>query len=87
MLSSSQVKIHERAVSLSREYSRLERELVEVLREVDKSRLFRRLNCRSLFGYATKLLGLSEAVAYSFINVARKTAVVADLREAIESRR
>ena len=73
MLSSEQTQIHERALVLANNFRQLEVELVDVLREVDRTKLYRKLEQPSLFAYATKVLKLSEATAYMFITVARKT--------------
>ncbi len=64
--------LHEKALHLSSEYRRLEKELIEVLQEIEEQRLYVELGFSSMFRYATESLGLSEANAYAFIAVARK---------------
>jgi hypothetical protein len=54
------------------------------LDEIDQLKLYRTLGYSSLFTYAVGALGFSEAVAYSFITVARKTRELSLLKEAIQ---
>ena len=86
-LSPDQKAVHARALELSTKHRRLEAMLVAVLKEIDKSKLYRKLGQASLFSYAVKLLGLSESTAYAFISVARKSDEVALLFGAIEEQR
>lgn len=82
-LSVAKREIHNRALYICKRYFNAESELVLVLIEVDRSKLYRDLGKRSLFVYAVECLGLSEAVACCFISVARKSAEVPELRAAI----
>ncbi len=86
-LSENQLELHERAIQLSREFRRLEGELVLILDEIDRLRFFRRLGYASLFTYAVGALGLSEATAYSFISVARKSREIPELKIAVIEQR
>lgn len=72
MLTQEQLKIHARALEISSGYLKREFELLAVLGEVDRTKLFKKLDCPSLFRYAVDLLGLSEAMAYALISIARK---------------
>ena len=83
ILSESQQTLHERALGLSREFRKLESELILVLQEIDQLKLHKRLGYSSLFTYTVGALGLSESTAYSFISVARKAQEVPELKEAI----
>ena len=85
-LSPTQKALHQRALDLSAQHRRIESLLITVLKEIDKSRLYRKLGQPSLFIYAIRLLGLTESVAYGFISVARKADEIAPLLEAIETR-
>lgn len=78
-------KIHARATRAAQAFKRSEAELVEALIAVDGSRVYRRLGYPSLFRYTNECLGLSEAVAYCAIAVARKSARVPALRAAVSS--
>jgi len=78
-----QKSIHTRALELSSNYKKLEAELIEVLQQVEATKLFKQLGCSSLFKYAVEILGFSESVAYLFISVARKARDVAALAAAI----
>lgn len=75
--------LHVRAVELSRQHRILEAELVDILRAIDRRKLFKQLGYSSLFLYASDGLGLSESVAYALITVARKSAEIEALKVAI----
>lgn len=82
-----QKTIHERAMNASKRHSQAEEDLVKALVDVDRTKLFKRLNCPSLFFYTTQILGKSESVAYALISVARKTTDVPLLKEALQQKR
>jgi hypothetical protein len=84
-LTNEQSALHQRALNLSREHRRVEWHLIEILEEIDRTKLFKRLGCSSLFQYAVQHLKLSEPIAYSFISVARKAQIAPRLREALKS--
>ena len=86
-LTTAQAKLHEGTVALSRQHRQLEAQLVVALQEVDRTRLWRHLDCTSSFQYAVRELGLSEPVAYAFLAVARKAATIQALSDAIAERR
>lgn len=75
--------IYNRALKLSRTYRKIEQQIIEILIQVEETKLYRILNKPSMFLYATELLNLSEAVAFSLISVAGKARAVPALREAI----
>lgn len=83
-LTSRQQQMHERALNLVKQHSRIEAELIQSLQEIDACKLYKKLECPSLFVYATQKLGLSEAVAYAFISVARKAKEIDSLQSAIK---
>ncbi len=82
-LSNKHKLIHARAVELSQKYLRLEWDLIQILREVEKSKLYKLFDKPSLFRYSVEVLNLSEAVTYSLITLARKSAEVPALAEAL----
>jgi 5-methylcytosine-specific restriction endonuclease McrA len=82
-LTARQTELHTRALRLSREHRELEAKLCECLREIDETKLFKKLGWPSLFIYATRELGLTEAIAYAFISVARKSREIPELKVAI----
>jgi HNH endonuclease len=86
-LSLDQKNLHHRALALTAQHRRIESTLIVVLKEIDKTKLYKKLGQPSLFTYAVKLLGLTESVAYGFISVARKSDQVAPLFKAIEEQR
>ncbi len=83
VLDKNQLELHERAIGLSREFRRLEGELILILGEIDQLKFFKRLGYASLFAYAVGALGLSEANAYAFISVARKSREIQELKIAV----
>jgi hypothetical protein len=85
-LTAHQTQLHQTALSLSREHRELEAKLCACLREIDRTKLFRNLGYSSLFMYSTRELGLSEASAYAFIAVARKSREIPELQCAIEEK-
>ncbi|MGE0634116.1 MAG: HNH endonuclease signature motif containing protein [Pseudobdellovibrionaceae bacterium] len=78
-------QIHERAMEVAKAYKRSEIELIEILEQVDRYRIYYQHKCNSLFTYATEVLKLSNEVAYIFIGVARKTREVPELKEEIRN--
>jgi hypothetical protein len=84
-LSSETQAIHSRAMRAAEFFRKSESELIDALIEVDHAKVFRKLGHASLFVYATGALGLSEAVAYNAIAVARKAAQVPALLENIRT--
>jgi len=85
-LTKEQTRVHERALAIKRDYDNLEWQMIECLQEIDRLKIFKYLGFPSLFQYAVQCLGFSESVAYSFINVARKAAVVGELEEALRTK-
>jgi 5-methylcytosine-specific restriction endonuclease McrA len=82
--------LHARALRAAESFRQSEAELIDVLIEVDREKLFRKLGFASLFVYVTSDLqsgglGLSEAVAYNAIAVARKAAQIPKLQESIRT--
>ena len=86
-LSPQQLALHEKALYISREHRRLEGNVIEILQQVDDSKLYKKLGFSSLFKYTVESLGFTEAVAYSFITVMRKTLQIKDLKTAIETQK
>ena len=85
-LTKEQSQVHERALAIKRDYDKLEWQMIESLQEIDRLKIFKYLGFPSLFQYAVQGLGFSESVAYSFINVARKAAIVVELKEALRAK-
>ena len=82
-LSSSQNVLHTKALALSRRHRLVENHLIEVLGEIDRTRLFRALGHQSLFVYVVSSLSFSESTAYALITVARKAKEVSQLKAAL----
>jgi hypothetical protein len=65
--------LHDRAVAIGRLIRRNESDLVEILREVDRVRLFKKFDCSSLFIYAVKYLDLDESIALGLRDQSRSS--------------
>lgn len=76
--------LHQQAIHLAREHRRVEWEIIRVMQEIDRKKMHKKFGCTSLFKYSVDGLGLSEAIAYSLISVARKSIEVPALKQAIE---
>ncbi len=76
-------QIHQRALELSTRYKKAEAELLEILDQVDRHRVYLEQGHSSLFLYAVRGLGLSEGVAYNLITVARKARAVPEIKSMI----
>jgi len=87
MKSKSQIvdEIHQRGLAAVARFKSCEIELIEVLEQADRFRVHTAMGFSSLFVYATSGLGLSDEVAYIYINVARKAREVPALKEAIRA--
>jgi 5-methylcytosine-specific restriction endonuclease McrA len=76
-------KLHEKALRCATDFLRLESELINILQEIDDTKVFTHFGFTSLFGYAVGALKLSEGQAYGLISIARKSREVPELKEAI----
>lgn len=75
--------LHVKAVELSSRILSTEKELVLVLQEIEKERVYRLLGFNSLFQYCVLALKLSESQSYALISVSRKCSVTPVLQEAV----
>jgi hypothetical protein len=77
--------LHEKALQFAKTYLRAENDLISILQTIDDCRGYRELGYRSLFEYSRQALGLSEAVSYNLITVARKAKEVPLLQEKLRA--
>jgi hypothetical protein len=77
--------LHEKALQIAKTYLCAESDLISILQAIDDCRGYRELGYRSLFEYSRQALGLSEAVSYNLITVARKAKEVPMLQEKIRA--
>ena len=80
-------QLHQKAIQIADGYLRFEGELIGVLQELDLSKTYLHFKQPSLFSYATKCLRLSENIALTLIDIARKSVHVPELKAAIEERK
>mgnify|MGYP000848951807 CR=1 FL=1 len=77
------IEAHETAKACAKKLKICEVEMITALQDVDRLKVFRRYGAKSLFQYTVHILGLSEARAYDYICVARKTIQVTSLKDAL----
>ena len=73
-----------KALKISKDFKRCESDLLDIIIQIDENRVFYKLGYSSLFQYVAQRLELSDAQAYSFINVARKSKEVPKIKEEIK---
>ncbi|MCC7404072.1 MAG: hypothetical protein IT288_06695, partial [Bdellovibrionales bacterium] len=78
-------ELHAKSLAAVAKWKTAEIELLRVLDEVESHKGYLRYGYNSLFQYAVKALGLSEGVAYNFINVGRAAREIPELKTAIAS--
>jgi hypothetical protein len=86
-MTSRQAKVHKRALEIRQRHALAEGEAVDVLQEAQETKLYLAFGLTSVFRYAVEILGFSEALAYSMINVARKAKEFPELRRAVAQRK
>ena len=79
--------IDQKALATTLRFKKCEAELLEIIIQLDRFKVYRKLGYPSLFQYTVKRLKLSESQAYGFINVARKSHEIPKLSEAIKKGR
>ena len=72
---------------VAQKYKACEIEFVEIIQKIDEQKVFYQYGYNSLFQYVVKELGLSSEVTYVFINVARKSKEIPELKEEIKKGR
>lgn len=75
--------LHEKAIKLANTYIESERNLIEVLSQIDQYKIWRSLGHASFFEYVVQGLKLSEAQAYTLTAVTRKCEQIPELKKAI----
>src|ERR1700683_3458920 len=78
-------EVHRQALHISKELSKQEFLLIEILQKIDQDKIFRFFGYKSLFQYAVVALKLSENRAYTFIVVARKAKNIDKLQSSLKS--
>ena len=78
-------ELHLQAVTIAKEYRRCETALIGIFQELEKRRTFECYQMPSLFAYATKVLGLSEATTCMLTAVMRASNKVPELKTAVEN--
>jgi hypothetical protein len=76
--------LHEKAISLAKKYLASENELLEIIQQIFVTQAFRELGYRSLHEYCVLALKLTDAQAYAFTSVLKKSREVPKLKEAIQ---
>ena len=68
--------LHNKALQAASEFKRAEIQLLAILIELDKKRIYRHFKRSSLYDYCLNELKLSENVSVTYIQVARKMAQI-----------
>lgn len=76
--------IDDKAVRIAKEFRKTEADLLEIIIQVDRFKVFRKLGYNSLYQYVHQRLKISESQTYAFIRVARKSDEVPKLKEAVK---
>ncbi|MBI3296039.1 MAG: HNH endonuclease [Deltaproteobacteria bacterium] len=66
-------RLHQKTLGVAKDFKRSERQLIDLLSEMDKSRGFVALGYSSMRSYCVGPLGLSDFQAYSLVGIARKS--------------
>lgn len=77
--------LHAKALEAASRFKRAEADLIDILQEADRTRVYFHMSYKSLFEYVVGALGLSESIAYNLITVSRKAREVPALQTAIRS--
>src|SRR4051812_9228328 len=77
-------ELEAKAIELAKNYLLTEGEILTVLMQIRRERLFGELNYTGIFEFCEEKLNLSRAQAYYFKAVAEKSEVVPELKEAID---
>ena len=75
--------IHNKALQAAAEFKKAEIQLLAILIELDKKRIYRHFKRTSLYDYCLHELKLSENVSVTYIQVARKMAQIPELKDAV----
>ena len=75
---------HLHALDLSKNYRRIEADLLECLEQIQARRIYLEKGYSSLFEYIVKSLGHSESTAYSFQTILRKSREVPELKQMVK---
>lgn len=67
------VSLHKKTLGVAKDFKRSERQLIELLNEIDRTRGFVALGYASMRSYCVGPLGLSDFQAYSLVGIARKS--------------
>ena len=81
----SVISIHEEALKLTSSYKKSESDLINIIQKIDALKAFREKGFTSCYDYCVKFLKLSDGASYDFINVARKSKTVPELKAAIDN--
>jgi 5-methylcytosine-specific restriction endonuclease McrA len=75
--------IHEKAIRVGKEFHSKQKELLEIILEVDSAQVFKKKGYPSLFSYCLEVICLSEDIAAVLISIARKSREVPKMKELI----
>ncbi len=77
--------LHEQAVALSKKYLACEKELFEVLSQIDAKKVYLHQGYGSLTEYAQKALGLSRDVTWNLVTIVHRSKEVPEIKQAVQT--
>lgn len=81
----SEQHLHEKALLISKKFKKAHAELLEVIMEVDKAKLYEKFLLTSTFSYCVEILKLTKDITCTLTKVARASHQFPELKEAIIS--
>lgn len=83
-LTPSELKIHKEILRAAGRFHSAQSELLDLIQEVDRTRIFVKLGQKSCFAYCVSELKLSEDMTCNLTTVARKSFEVPELKQAVK---
>ena len=84
MLTNEQNSIHQKALTIAKNFKRTEIELIEILQQVRERNIHLALGFGTIYKYATEVLELSEPNAYTYDKIARVAEKIPELKQEIK---
>ena len=78
--------LYRKAIAIAADFQQKEIELIDVLKDLDSTKVYRISGMNSLFSFATQILKLSEHQAFTYITLARKCIEVPEVQNALAAK-
>lgn len=83
-LSPEELSLHANAVAAAGRFHLAQSDLLDLIQEVDRARIFVKLGIKSCFAYCVSELKLSEDMTCNLTTVARKSVEIPELKQAVK---